>query len=107
VYTGTHDNDTTVGWYAGLTGRERERFIRYVPEADRDPAWSLIRLAWASVADCAIAPLQDVLRLDSSARMNRPGTCGGNWRWRFRQGQLDAELLDGLAELTETYERIG
>jgi 4-alpha-glucanotransferase len=107
VYTGTHDNDTTVGWYASLTDRERERFTHYVRGADRDPAWSLIRLAWASVADCAIAPLQDVLRLDSSARMNRPGTCGGNWRWRFRQGQLNAELLDGLAELTETYERIG
>ena len=65
VYTGTHDNDTTLGWYAGLTDCERERLLRYVPGAEVDPAWSLIRLAWASVADCVVAPLQDVLGLDS------------------------------------------
>jgi 4-alpha-glucanotransferase len=64
-------------------------------------------LAWASVADCAIAPLQDLLQLGREARMNRPGTTSGNWRWRFQQSQLDAELLDRLAQLTETYERQG
>jgi 4-alpha-glucanotransferase len=105
VYTGTHDNDTTFGWYAGLTESERAYFLRYAPGADRDPAWRLMRLAWASVADCAIAPLQDVLRLGQPARMNRPGTTGGNWRWRFREADLTSELLDRLAELTETYER--
>jgi 4-alpha-glucanotransferase len=105
VYTGTHDNDTSLGWYAGLTEEERTRFLRYAPHADLDPAWSLIRLAWASVANCAIAPLQDILRLGRDARMNRPGTTGGNWRWRFRESQLEATLLDRLAELTETYER--
>jgi 4-alpha-glucanotransferase len=107
VYTGTHDNDTTLGWYAGLTEGERNRFLRYVPGADLDPSWCLIRLAWASVADCAIAPLQDILRLDHTARMNRPGTTAGNWRWRFRESQIEAELLDRLAALTETYEREG
>ena len=105
AYTGTHDNDTTLGWYSGLTEGERSRLLRYVPGADLDASWSLIRLAWASVADCAIAPLQDVLRLDKTARMNRPGTTGGNWRWRFQEGQVAAELLDRLAEVTETYER--
>jgi 4-alpha-glucanotransferase len=106
VYTGTHDNDTTVGWYAGLTERERESFLRYVPGAEHDPAWSLLRLAWASVADLAVAPVQDVLRLGSEARMNRPGTWAGNWRWRLRTGQLTPELLDHLADLTDTYKRI-
>jgi len=105
VYTGTHDNDTTLGWYANLTEGERSRFLRYAPGAALDPSWCLIRLAWASVANCAIAPLQDVLRLDRTARMNRPGTTGRNWRWRFRESEVTAELLGRLAELTETYER--
>jgi 4-alpha-glucanotransferase len=105
AYTGTHDNDTTLGWYGSLSEAERRRFLRYAPGADLDPSWALLRLAWSSVAACAIAPLQDVLRLDQTARMNRPGTPGGNWRWRFQEGQLAPELLDRLAEMTETYER--
>jgi 4-alpha-glucanotransferase len=105
VYTGTHDNDTTRGWYSGLTEEERTRFLRYAPGADLDPSWCLIRLAWASVADCAITPLQDILRLDREARMNRPGTTSGNWCWRFQESQLETKLLDRLVELTETYER--
>jgi 4-alpha-glucanotransferase len=105
VYTGTHDNDTTVGWYSGLTEAERTKFLRYAPAADRDPAWALIRIAWASVADCSVAPLQDLLRLDRSARMNRPGTTGGNWRWRFQEDQVTPDLLEQLAEMTETYDR--
>ena len=107
VYTGTHDNDTTVGWHQSLTDAEREHFYRYVPGVERDPAWGLIRLAWASVARLAVAPLQDVLRLDATARMNRPGTATGNWRWRFEREQLSPQILDDLAELTETYERSG
>lgn len=105
VYTGTHDNDTTLGWYAGLTDAERTHFHRYAPGAAEDPAWAIVRLAWASVAACAIAPLQDILRLDGAARMNRPGTTGGNWRWRVREGQWTADLFARLAELTSTYER--
>ncbi len=105
AYTGPHDNDTTVGWYGGLSEAERSRFLRYAPGAGLDPSWSLMRLAWSSVAACAIAPLQDLLRLDHTARMNRPGTPGGNWRWRFQDGQLAPDLLDRLAEITETYER--
>jgi 4-alpha-glucanotransferase len=105
VYTGTHDNDTTRGWYETLTAAERRFLHRYAPDAANDVSWSLIRLAWMSVADYALAPLQDVLRLGSEARMNRPGQAWGNWRWRFRAEMLTEPLLDQLAELTETYER--
>jgi 4-alpha-glucanotransferase len=105
VYTGTHDNETTVGWYAGLTEREKQYFDVYAPGASRDPAWGLIRLAWASVAELAITPLQDVLRLGNEARMNLPGTTGGNWQWRADPKLLTAEPFEQLAELTATYQR--
>jgi 4-alpha-glucanotransferase len=105
VYTGTHDNETTVGWFKNLNEREREFFSRYAPGATADPAWTMIRLAWASVADLAIAPLQDVLRLGNEARMNLPGTAEGNWRWRVDPAQIDDSALDQLAELTSVYQR--
>jgi 4-alpha-glucanotransferase len=105
VYTGTHDNDTTHGWYAALTGRELAFLERYDPGAGKDIAWSLIRLAWASVADLAVAPLQDVLDLGTSARMNLPGTASGNWGWRFSEDQLSPAVLERLGEITETYAR--
>jgi 4-alpha-glucanotransferase len=105
VYSGTHDNDTTRGWYETLTADEL-RFLRsYAPGTENDVSWGLIRLAWMSVADYAITPLQDVLGLGSEARMNRPGRPSGNWRWRFRADMLTQALLDRLAELTEIYER--
>ncbi|HZV04197.1 MAG TPA: 4-alpha-glucanotransferase, partial [Gemmataceae bacterium] len=105
VYTGTHDNDTTHGWYHTLTPDEL-RFLRsYAPSTDNDISWDLIRMAWMSVADFAVAPLQDVLSLGSEARMNRPGQPSDNWRWRFRAEMLTEELLDRLAELTVIYER--
>jgi 4-alpha-glucanotransferase len=105
VYTGTHDNDTTHGWYAGLTEAERGFLGRYAPSTDGDVSWDLIRLAWASVADTALAPLQDVLCLGSTARMNLPGIASGNWQWRFRADMLQPALLDRLADLTEVYDR--
>ncbi|MHB1424189.1 MAG: 4-alpha-glucanotransferase [Gemmataceae bacterium] len=105
VYTGTHDNDTTHGWQQTLTEEERHFLHRYAPSTDNDISWVLIRLAWMSVADYAIAPLQDVLSLGNEARMNRPGTPSGNWRWRFRADLLREELLERLAELTVLYER--
>jgi 4-alpha-glucanotransferase len=105
VYTGTHDNDTTRGWYESLTADELRFLRRYAPNAESDISWELIRLAWMSVADSAITPLQDVLSLGSEARMNWPGRPSGNWRWRFRADMLTEGLLDRLAELTETYER--
>jgi 4-alpha-glucanotransferase len=105
VYTGTHDNDTTLGWHALLTDAERRFLRRYAPSTDGDAARDLIRLAWASVADSALAPLQDVLSLGSEARMNRPGTPSGNWRWRFTSDMLTPALIDRLADLTAVYGR--
>jgi len=107
VYTGTHDNDTTIGWYQHeLTDAERELFWRYAASADRDPAMTLVRLAWGSPGLLAIAPLQDVLSLDSSARMNRPGVAEGNWSWRLPEfDRAYQERLAFLGELTETYRR--
>lgn len=107
VYTGTHDNDTTRGWYDALTPAEVSAFRRYAPEAHRDPVTALLRLAWASVADTAIAPLQDVLGLGSEARMNTPGTPTGNWGWRATAEQIALARLDRLGEMTETYGRTG
>jgi 4-alpha-glucanotransferase len=105
VYTGTHDNDTTHGWYATVNDRESAFLQRYLPGAGQDVAWALIRLAWSSVAGLAVAPLQDVLNLGSAARMNIPGTASGNWGWRFTEEQLTPAILERLAELTETYDR--
>ncbi|MCC7361371.1 MAG: 4-alpha-glucanotransferase [Anaerolineales bacterium] len=105
VYTGTHDNDTTLGWYTAATAGERDFVRRYLARDGRDIAWDLIRLAWASVANLAVAPLQDVLSLGTAARMNLPGRLGDNWSWRFRAGQLTPSLLDQLADLTTVYAR--
>jgi 4-alpha-glucanotransferase len=105
IYTGTHDNETTVGWFANLSDRERNLFERYAPGAKHDPAWTLIRLAWSSIADLAVAPLQDVLRLGNEARMNLPGRAENNWRWRLDPKLLTPDLLHDLADLTTTYQR--
>jgi 4-alpha-glucanotransferase len=105
AYTGTHDNDTTRGWYATVSPSERDLYRRYAARDGSDVAWDLIRLAWSSVANLAIAPLQDVLDLGTSARMNVPGVCGGNWRWRVAPGQPDGWALGRLVEMTEVYGR--
>ncbi|HLW66975.1 MAG TPA: 4-alpha-glucanotransferase, partial [Gemmataceae bacterium] len=106
VYTGTHDNDTTKGWYEKLTPAERENYLRYVPDAKADPVRSLVRQAWSSVADCAMVPLQDLLGLGSDARMNTPGTPTGNWRWRMSEGDArNDDWVGWVAELSSTYER--
>jgi 4-alpha-glucanotransferase len=105
VYTGTHDNDTTLGWWKAITENER-RFLRsYDPHVDEDPVWHLIRTAWASVADFAFIPVQDVLNLGSEARMNVPGTPSGNWTWRMTEEQMATPAWGRLAELTELYYR--
>jgi 4-alpha-glucanotransferase len=105
VYTGTHDNDTTRGWYAALSDSEAHFVRRYLARDGSDVAWDLMRLAWASVADHALAPLQDVLDLGSEARMNLPGRPAGNWCWRFTESMLTENVLDRLADLTELYGR--
>jgi len=105
VYTGTHDNDTTRGWYEAATETERDFFRRYTARDGSDVAWSFIRLAWASVADLAVTPLQDVLSLGTEARMNLPGRASGNWTWRFRSGAMTPQLVGRLADMTELYGR--
>jgi 4-alpha-glucanotransferase len=105
-YTGTHDNDTTNGWYAGLSAKDRNYVAEYIGRPVADPAWDLIRLAWSSVAVVAVAPLQDVLGLGSEARMNKPGVAEGNWQWRFRTEQFRGDLIYRLSGLTELYNRL-
>ena len=105
VYTGTHDNDTTVGWYAQATPEEKAFMRKYMGTDGSQISWDMMRLAWASVAILAIAPLQDVLSLGSEARMNLPGVPSGWWRWRFRNEMLTPALLDRLQEMTEVYDR--
>ena len=101
VYTGTHDNDTTRGWWDSLSAVDRE----WSGLDPADPAWSLIEIAWRSRAALAVAPLQDVLGLGNEARMNLPGTEEGNWQWRYSPAELTGGLAQRLAELTSSSHR--
>jgi 4-alpha-glucanotransferase len=106
VYTGTHDNDTTRGWYeVSSTEKERDYARRYLGRDGKDIVWDFIRMAFASVANTAVVPLQDVFNLGTEARMNLPGRPAGNWGWRFQSGQLTPQLRDRLKELTWLYWR--
>jgi 4-alpha-glucanotransferase len=105
VYTGTHDNDTTRGWFASAPEKEQDFTRRYLGRDGSDIAWDLIRMAWSSVADLAVAPLQDVLNLDTAARMNMPSKAQGNWCWRLTDGALTEAVLERLAEMTTLYGR--
>ncbi len=106
VYTGTHDNNTTIGWFQELSATEREFVQCYLGRDGSDISWDMIRLALSSVADIAVMLFQDVLRLGANARMNVPGVAGGNWGWRFRAEALDPGLAYGLRLLTTTYGRL-
>ena len=116
VYSGTHDNDTTVGWFNSEPGKdstrtheqieaERKSILQYLKSDGREINWDLIALAWRSNANTAIVPMQDVLGLGSEARMNVPGRAGGNWRWRFTWDLLKPEMKDRLAGLTKDAKR--
>ena len=105
VYTGTHDNDTTAGWFEGLSEPARGRVLDYLGKPCESMPWPLIRLALASVARLAVLPMQDVLGLGSEARMNTPGTTEGNWGWRFAWSEVPAELAPRLRRLIELYGR--
>jgi 4-alpha-glucanotransferase len=117
VYTGTHDNDTVVGW---LTAHERQRAeqdaralrdermraLRYAGSNGNEPHWDMIRVALMSVANTAIFPLQDLLGLGTEARMNIPGTASGNWGFRALEGEFNDAIADRMASMCESYERI-
>jgi 4-alpha-glucanotransferase len=108
VYTGTHDNDTTVGWYQETsTEAERDYARKYLGRSGEDIAWDLIRLAWASVAQTAMTTAQDLLSLGHVARLNTPSTVGPpNWVWRLAPGQVTPEVAARLKELTAVYGRM-
>ena len=107
AYTGTHDNDTARGWFLDpKNSAETEIALRYMNSDGRHPSWDLVRLCWASPAMLAIAPMQDLLDLDTSARMNTPATNIGNWCWRLRDEQIPSALTARVRELTEVSARI-
>ena len=116
VYSGTHDNDTIVGWLSQKAPRDkaaavrhratRSRALDYVGGATKDVHWEFIRLALGSIADTAIFPMQDILGLGADARMNTPATVAGNWRWRLASGSLREKEAIRMRSLCETYERI-
>lgn len=105
VYTGTHDNDTAVGWFKRIEQGERTFAQRYLQSSGEDIAWDLINAAWSSKAVYAITPLQDLLSLDNRARMNYPGNPHGNWRWRFRDSDLSEEICARLRDMNYLYGR--
>jgi 4-alpha-glucanotransferase len=118
VYTGTHDNDTTAGWFHDLgsgtrtaeqSALERHTALRYLGAPDDDDGqeihWRMIRAIMGSVANVAIVPAQDLLGLGSEARMNHPGTATGNWSFRLQPGALTPAIADRLRDLTEIYGR--
>lgn len=109
VYTGTHDNNTTRGWFEKeLQAADRKRLGRYLGHrvTAKDVAWELTRVAMASVAKLAIIPMQDILGLGAAARMNFPAKTTGNWRWRMRDGQLSASLARKLRNVTQLHGRL-
>ena len=109
VYTGTHDNETIAGWYAGLDKSDLKMCTDYM-NIDRIPGkeyhWDFIRLAMLSVSDLCVIPIQDYLGLDNRARINHPSTLGTNWRWRLAKGQLSASLLKEIREMTRISGRL-
>jgi 4-alpha-glucanotransferase len=105
VYTGTHDNDTTAGWFGAAAPNERKHALDYLHSDGKDIVWDLIRLAYAAVAETAIIPLQDLLGLGSEARMNLPGSLGGNWDWRYQESALTEDVRDRLLDMAVLYGR--
>ena len=107
VYTGTHDNDTAKGWYNSAPRSEKNFFRKYLDMRGRTAStpWAMVRAAWASPANTAVAQMQDFLELDSSARINVPGVANGNWSWRVRSGLFTDELAEKIRDITELYGR--
>lgn len=108
VYTGTHDNDTTLSWYQTISPKDRKFANAYLDiKRKKEVPWKLIRAAMASVADTCIIPMQDYLELGTEARFNFPSTLGDNWKWRLLPGQFTEELAERIFRLTALYSRLG
>ena len=105
AYTGTHDNDTTVGWFKLANPAEREFCLNYLNSKGEEIHWDFIRAIWESVADTAIVPMQDLLGLGNEARMNLPASKSGNWYWRCKDSDFSHEIGEKLRDLTEIYGR--
>jgi len=105
VYSGTHDNDTSMGWWATAPREIKEHFIQYTDSDQTDIISDMMRLGHSSVADVSMLPMQDLLRKKSSSRMNFPGKAFGNWQWRFDFHELKEDWKSELLEMTETYKR--
>jgi 4-alpha-glucanotransferase len=105
VYTGTHDNDTTVGWFSSLDHETRRRVLTYLGAESHEMPGALIRAVCASVAALAVVPVQDVLGLGSDARLNTPGTVQGNWSWKLPPHALTHELAERYAAMNRLYAR--
>jgi 4-alpha-glucanotransferase len=106
IYSGTHDNDTTAGWWSTLGEKERAAALALIGPGDDGPNWGMIRLAQSSPANFSIVPLQDVLGLGSEARLNTPSTTEGNYHWRCSPGSFRSELAEKLASLAEVTDRL-
>ncbi|WP_314113160.1 4-alpha-glucanotransferase [uncultured Granulicatella sp.] len=104
-YTGTHDNDTVLGWYESATDEERDFCNRYLNRTDEPISYAMLRSLYGSVSKMTIATMQDLLQLDTTARMNIPSTLGGNWVWRMQEGDITPEVESFLLEITELYDR--
>lgn len=105
VYTGTHDNDTTAGWYASLDARAQDQVRRYFARADHEVHHAMQRAVLGSVGVLAVLPMQDILQLGSEARLNRPGTTTGNWAWRLPAQSLTPDLAARYRDLNQLYDR--
>ena len=106
VYTGSHDNETTLGWYQNASASEQDHVRRYLARDGHDVAWDMIRLAHSSVANMAVIPLQDIMVLGNEARMNFPGKVGGYWAWRYTDEMLADWMVSRLRGMTELYGRV-
>ncbi len=105
AYTGTHDNDTSIGWLELQKKKDKKRCLKYLDSNGKKVHWDFIRGVWSSVANTAIVPMQDVLGLGNNSRMNLPSTKSGNWNWRCEKGCFSDELAEKLLDLTEVYGR--
>jgi 4-alpha-glucanotransferase len=105
VYTGTHDNDTTLGWYHSAQDHVKDHFHQFVAQENPNMPYTLMDMALSTKANLAIVPMQDILGLDSDARMNTPGTIVNNWQWRFEWSQLTKESINAFKTLVEQSDR--
>ncbi|MGL4393290.1 MAG: 4-alpha-glucanotransferase, partial [Fusobacteriaceae bacterium] len=104
AYTGTHDNETVVGWYQNATLSDKNNCDKYLASMkeieSNEINWKFIEAVWSTKSVLAIAQMQDVIGLDNSARMNKPATIPGNWKWRLKKGEINSRIIERLAKLT-------